>query len=355
MTGSRTSRLLVVAGLLLAAGPVAATAQTVIATNAPRGMEIEVVLNGTPVGSAAVDPDGVATIPIDKAPGLEPQMDVLVAVDVCDERRRVVVTQTGLQPPPREAGCVRREITGVFVVRPASRIVLDLSGVVPRMFLIQGAFDPLAPPPPRAIAPSGLVLSAGAGLTRVRDAADVFCGNVANCDPDGLGLGYTAGGQFWIGRYVGAEVTYVKPAEVSAEGGGDTYRFNSTLDAELFTIAGLAGAPVGPVRIYGKGGANFSRALVSTTQIVDDRPITIDGDVVGIARGGTQLFQYRTEGWSWLVGGGLEAWVRRPFAIYVEFTLTDLRGADEVPSEAELRDRLTSLIVGVRFSLPIGR
>jgi hypothetical protein len=337
--------------LALLGGPAAATAQTVVATNAPRGTTVEVALNGTPIGSAVVDPDGVATIPMDKAAGLEPEMDVLVVVDVCGEVRRVHVVRTGLLPPPRDAECARREIPGVFVLRPASTLVLNMAGLVPRLFLIQGPFDPLAPPPPRARAPRGLVLSGGTGLTRVRDAAVVFCGNVPNCEADGSGLGYGVGGTYWVRQIFGAEVTYLRPATATGAGGGDTYRFESTFEAEVTTLAGVVGIPTGPVRIYAKGGANYHRALYTTTQTVDDRPITVDGVVVGTALGGTQTVQSRTIGWGWLVGGGIEGWVRGPVGLYGEFTLAGLRGPDERLSEVETRDRLTMLIAGVRVRI----
>jgi hypothetical protein len=343
--------LLTTALLVLGVGAQGATAQTVVATNAPRGSTVEVILHGTTAGSAVVGPDGVATIPIDAVTAAEPEMDVFVFVDVCDDHRRVGIVRTGMPSPPRDPGCTRREITGVFVLRAVSTVVVDLGGLVPRLFLIQGAFDPLAPPRPRALAPRGLVLSAGAGLTSVRDAADLACGNVQNCQRDGSGLGYALGAAYWFRPFLGAEGTYVKPAEVTAEGGGDTYRFNSALDAELATIAGVAGVPAGPIRIYGKAGVNYHRALFSTTQTIDDRPVTVADQVVGIAPGGTQTFQFRTSGWGWLFGGGLEAWVRRPFALYGEFGLAGLRGPDEAGSEAEMRDRLTYFVFGIKIGI----
>jgi hypothetical protein len=349
-----TWRLLILAAVLVAgAGARQATAQTVVATNAPRGSTFEVVLNATPVGSAVVDLDGIATVALDQAAAVEGEMDAFVFVDVCGERRRVLIVQAGLQVAPREPDCIRREITGLFVLRPNSTVVLNMAGAIPRLFLIQGPFDPTAPPPVRMLAPTGLVLFGGTGLSSLRDAGVRACGNVGNCTADGSGLAFSVGAVYWFIPFLGAEAGYVKPAEMTAEGGGETYRFDSSLDAELVTFAGVVGVPVGPLRIYGKAGTNYHRALFSTTQTIDDRTLIIDEDETEVVRGGTQTLQFRGEGWGWQFGGGVEGWLSRHFAIYGEFGWTALRGTDPEGGEGITDDRKIRLVVGAR--LRIGR
>jgi hypothetical protein len=97
----------------------------------------------------------------------------------------------------------------------------------------------------------------------------------------------------WLTRFVGVEGTYLHPHQVSASGGDDTFTFKTTMDSDVWTMAGKVGAQAGVVRIYGKGGLNYHQATTKTAE-------TLATVVQGI--------EYKTTGWSWLFGGGMEAW-----------------------------------------------
>jgi hypothetical protein len=341
---------LVLAALGVFAGAGVATAQTVYVTHAPPGTTVELVRDTTVVASTAVDASGLATLVVPEPD--RRQMDALIFIDECRERRRVLIVQRGLQAAPTEIDCTRREIPGVFLVRPISTLVVNLEGPTPRLLLRQGPFDPTAPPRTRVPVPTGLVFSGSAGLRTFADATATTCGNVAGCEGDGAGRGFTAGGGYWFTPFVGAEASYVRPREWTAARSGEDFSFTSFLDVEMLTIAGTAGAPVGPVRLYGKAGTNFHRATFSTTQTIEELTVTVDG-VTHITQGGAQTLAFRTEGWGWLFGGGFEAWLARSFAIYAEAGFAGLRGSEVEGAEAAMKDRLTLLVVGAR--LHIGR
>jgi hypothetical protein len=134
------------------------------------------------------------------------------------------------------------------------------------------------------------------------------------------------------------------------DGSGQTFRFNTFLTADVLTVAGKVGGPVGPVRLYGRAGGNFHRGTFGTTQTTDDTTITVDGVTVAIP-GGTQTFELVTEGWGWLFGGGMEVWMRPSVAIYGEVTFAALKGNPVDAAEGGLNDRLTAFTIGAKFKL----
>lgn len=360
MNASMTNswRLLICAAALnvtLNAG--VAMAQTVIVRKAPPGSTIELVLNTATVASAPADQAGDATLDVDLSKNIsKTETDAYMYVDVCDRLRRVVIVERGVTPPPSGA-CERKAIAGLFWLRGVTTMVVDVSAAAPTMHLRQGRVpaewlrdvDPSAPRE-RRLAPKGLVLSGGVGPASVSGAVATSCGSADQCTGDDSGFAYAASAAFWVTRFLAAEVSYVKPADVTASGSGSTYRFDSRLDADVLSIVGKAGAPIGPVRVYGQLGPAYHRATLSTTQTIDDVTVT-SGDVTTTIKGGTQTFELRTQGWGWVFGGGLEGWVTDSVAIFGEFGRGALKGSARDGGEGTIDDRLTFLLAGVRVRL----
>ena len=349
-------RLLVLAAVLNATvGIGVATAQSVIVRNAPPGSTIELVLNAARIGSATADPSGDATLAVN-LPGNVDETDVHIYVDTCAKLQRVLLVEHGLQPPPPAQACTRTGMVRLFAVRRASTLVVDLAGPSPAVWLAQGpaprewlrqgpvterAWKPL---------PTGLVLFGGGGFAKFSDAVALACGTVSPCTGNDSRVTYAVGAAYWFTRFLAAEATYVKPANVTANGSGDTFRFDSSLDARVLTVTGMVGVPLGPVRLYGQAGANYHRATSSTTETIDDVTVTLD-DVTETIPGGTQTFEMKTAGWGWLFGGGLEAWVVPSLAIYAEAGRAALKGAARDGGEGAIDDRVTFMLIGARVHI----
>jgi hypothetical protein len=92
------------------------------------------------------------------------------------------------------------------------------------------------------------------------------------------------------------------------------------------------------VRLYGKGGLNYHQATSTTVQTIDNV---------------SQTIAFRTKGYGWLFGGGLEGWVTSRVALFGEFDLANLKGDAEGGGEAFIDDRLRLFMGGIR--LHIGR
>src|SRR4029077_6432554 len=177
----------------------------------------------------------------------------------------------------------RIDVSGLFVMRSVTTFVVDLDGGTAVVHLRQG------PAPlswvnrgeaavgrtwgtPR----TGLQLSAGVGFATLSDFSTVACGTETSGSAKDVKGAVTVEAAFWIKRFLAAQVSYVKPARVTAGGSSDTFRFDSALDAKVFTIAANVGGPVGPVRVYGIAGMNHHEATFSTTETINDSTIVID-------------------------------------------------------------------------------
>ncbi len=352
--------LALAAAFNVAVGVGVGTAQTVIVRNAPPGSTIELVLNAATIGSATAAPGGDATLAVNlPAHGGKTETDAYIYVDVCASLRRVLLVERGLQPPARGEACSRKEMAGLFLVRQVTTIVVDVAGPSPMVWLRQGPVPKewLGQGPERSGAasarrpsPTGLVLFGGGSLMTFRDANVLACGNVANCAGKDSPLAYTAGAAYWFTRFLAAEASYMKPADVTADGSGNNYRFNSFLASRVLTVAGKVGVPIGRVRLYGQAGANYHRATTSATQTIDDSTVTT-GDVTTTITGGTQTFELMTAGWGWLFGGGVEAWVKPSFAIYGEVGRARLKGDAVDSGEGGIDDRVTFILFGARVRI----
>jgi outer membrane protein with beta-barrel domain len=333
----RSWRLLVLAAMLnVCLGAGVAAWQTVIVRKAPPGTRVEVAVNAATVASADVDPAGDAKVPINlTAAAGKPEIDANVFVDFCDTVRRVVIVERDRLPLPPEAGCTRRQISGVFWVRRVNTLVVDVGGANPTMLLIKGSYGLGPEAAPRTWTPSlaGLVLSGGGGFVSFRDARALACGNVTPCGGHDSGLAYTGAITYWFNRFLGAEGSYMKPGKVTANGSGGTFSFDSSLDARMVTIAGKVGVPAGPVKLYGLVGTNYHQATSSTAQTIDSA---------------TQTLEFKTEGWGLLFGGGADAWIAPRVALYAEAGLAGLKGKAVGGGEAQIDDRVRVILIGVR-------
>jgi len=350
--------LVLAAALTMVSGADSATAQTVMVKGAPAGSNVEVVLNAATVGTAAAVPGGYTTVAMppsaDAKADPKAAIDAFIFVDTCDSRLRVLIVERGAQAAALEASCIRREIAGLFLVRPVSTLVVDVTGPSPTLLLRQRKFNPGAGPRTWSPSPLGLVVFGGGSYTWFSKTGDLACGNVDRCIQDDSGGGYTFGAAYWILPFVAAEATYVKPGDTYASGtgaaAGTLYSFNSALDAEVLTVSGIAGYPAGPVRVYGKFGAAYHRATFTTTESVGDSTITVGG-VTQTIPGGTQTLAYRTSGWGWMLGGGLEVWLNRTIAAYGEFGWGPIKGKDMDGGEAVMDEKLTQILFGAKVHI----
>jgi hypothetical protein len=321
-----------------------ARAQTVYLRKAPAGTNAEVVVNAASAGTGTVDADGEAKIPFKLPEGLT-EMDANVFVDSCATLRKVLIVDRARQPSPPAEGCDRREIPGIYWVRPVNTIVVDVGGLAPTLLLVRGNYTPPKPTaegqdeentPARPL-PKGLLMFAGASYTNFRDAGALFCGTATPCSQKTTGFTYNFGATLWLTRFVGVEGSYIRPHQVTASG-GDTYQFNSTLDSDVWTVMGKLGAQAGVVRLYGQGGMNYHEATNTTAETID------------VA---SQTLQYKTKGWSWVFGGGMEAWIgtKQRLAIFADAGIMRIKGKAESGGEAQIDDRLKYVTVGVKLRL----
>ena len=342
--------LAVAAALLLTAGGAVATAQTLIVRRAPIGSTVELVVNSTKAGSAQADAGGDARIPFTLPTRAgRTEMDARVYVDTCGEIRRVIIADRDIPPTPPESSCERQEITGVFLMRRVTSAVIDVGEPIATLLLRQGPYS-LRPRGPRRQAPRGLVIFAGGSLVTYADALEFGCTGVPTCSGDDRGVGYTVGADFWVTRYVAIEGSYIRPPHLTIAGSGEAYRFDSFLEPHLFTVAGKVGVPLGPIRLYGRAGFNYHRAESGTTQVTEDITVT-DGDVTTVTPGSTQTVEAKTEGWGWLFGGGMEAWVAPAFAFYIEGGGAGIKGKSEVVEQGTIDNRVTMFTAGIRIRL----
>jgi hypothetical protein len=351
----RASSFLLAALLVATGGLGRATAQTVIVQGAPAGAAVEVTMNGGAAVSATANSLGDATLAV---PATTPSAVVQIHLDACGSTVRVLVIERGVPVPTAGAGCQRIEGGSNFSMTPATTFVVDIEGTTASVHLRQG-------PAPRewlrgsgeggrgarrpwGTPPKGLVLSAGAGLSRFGNTIDAACGDVSSCEKPSFSKGYSFAVDYWITPFVAAEVSYLKPGDVTITGSGTGFHFDSHLQTALGSIVGKAGVPAGPTRVYGFGGLNRHQSTLTTNNTIDNTTVTVNG-VTQTVVGGTQTFAQQTEGWNWLAGGGVEAWVTHQFAFYGELTIAKIKGAPISGGEGGIDDRATSVMVGLRF------
>jgi hypothetical protein len=339
--------LSVAAALVLTAGSGTVVAQTLYVRRAPSGATIDLVVNTTKAGSAKADADGDVRIPFNLPKN---EIDARVYVDTCAEARRVTIAERDAAPLPPDDGCIRHEVTGVFLIRRVSSVVVNVGNPIATLLLRQGPYS-LRARGPRRLAPLGLVVFGGGALVKYADALEFGCTNVPTCSGDDSGFGYTVGAEYWFSRYLAAEGSYVRPPELTIAGSGEAYRFDSFLEPHLFTAAGKVGVPIGPIRLYGRAGFNYHRAESGTSQHTDEFSTTDENGVVTVTPASDETVTGKTQGWGWLFGGGIEAWVAPAFALYAEAGGAGVKGDSEVTTQGRIDNRLTVFTAGVRVRL----
>jgi hypothetical protein len=342
--------LSVAAALVLTAGSGTAAAQTLYVRRTPAGSTVDLVVNTTKAGSAKADAAGDVRIPFD-LPALtkKEEIDARVYVDTCGEARRVLIAERDVAPLPPEESCTRQELIGVFLVRRVSSLVVNVATPVATLLLRQGSYS-LQARGPRRQAPQGFVVFGGGVRAKYTDAVSFGCADVPVCEGNDAGYGYTAGAEYWFGRYIAAEGSYFKPPELTIVGSSTGYRFNSFFEPHLFTVAGKVGVPIGPVRLYGRAGFNYHRGESGTTQHTDETSTIDENGVVTITPARDVTVEAETKGWAWLVGGGIEVWVAPKFALYAEAGTGGVKGDSGVVSQGRIDDRLISATAGVKVS-----
>lgn len=340
MTPSWRSPTLAIA-FSLSVGAVTATAQTVIVRDAPAGAAVEAQLNSGAAATATADAAGDAALHVPLPANIQ-ETTVRVYVDRCGALVRVLLVETGVQPPAAAGACNRVDTGGILVTRPVTTFVVDLAGGGAVVHLRQG------PAPPEWLArgaaaakgstvfqstPNGLVLFGAEGIGSFSDIEQVACGSSTTCTAGALRSSVSAGAAYWFTKFAGVQAAVAKPSQAIANGSGSTFTFASGLDTTVFTVAGIGGVPVGGVRIYGMAGRSYHRSLFQTKETIDT---------------GTQTLKLSTDGWNWVFGGGVELWATPSFAFYGEVNQTPLKGAPLGGGEGAITDSLTSIVFGVR-------
>ena len=352
-------RPLVAAAVLNLIVVAAAAAQTVIVTKAPPGSTVELVVNSTVAATATADATGIATFPLTpEARGGKTESDTYVFVEYCDSLRRVILIEPGMEGYPG-GQCPRREVPGGFVIRQTTSLVVNVSEPAPSVLVRQGRVPPgwltdeveRAPTARPANAPSrGLYGFGGGGMSSFANAAAFACGGDA-CTGGTSPLTFTVGATFWLTPYLGVEAAYLKPSEVRLYGGMETlYDFTTSLQTDVLTMVGKAGLPLSYVRIYGFGGATWSRAHWDTLETIDDQTVSVDGVETTIT-GGAQSLELFTQGWSWVAGAGLEVPVSKRMSIFGEGGRAGIKGDDRYGGEGKMDDRVFYFVAGVRVRI----
>jgi hypothetical protein len=351
--------LALAAAFITVAAVGSAPAQTVTVAKAPPGAALELALNGTTIQTAKADDKGAGPMPFE-IPGGKDVLDVRVFVDVCDQARKVTLVETGWQPAPMVAGCVRHELFGVFEVRKVTTLVVDAAEQNQAVWIRQGKppaswLDPNLEPErdsggfewPMA---TGLVVFGGAGASTVSNFAGIACGTEQNCSDSSMRLTFRAGAEFWLGKYLAASGSYLKPIKAEAVGSGTGYSFTSQQIADIVTFAGKVGLPFNRVRLWIEAGGLYHRTTMVTDQIVNDIVVT-SGDTTTTFPGGAHRTLLQTAGFGWIIGGGGEVWLTKKLAMYGELSRASVSGKPRAGGEGQIDDGYTSFIGGMKYHL----
>jgi hypothetical protein len=343
---------------VLAAG--LATAQTVTAVGAPRGSAVELTLNDAKIGTATADASGAATFPLTLVkPDSKTELNLRVVVDTCDALHRVHLFEPNQELSPVAPGCTRRQFTELFIIRQVTTLVVDVFPERQAVWVRQGrppsgwlnpSREDIAPPRALRPSPRGLVFSGGAGLAAFSNAVSVTCGDAQTCAGGGSQAALSGSVAYWFTRFAAVEAAFLKPASVWGKGSGSGYEFESSFETLVFVFGGKGGYSYGPIRLYGQGGATYSRTMLTTNETFDDYTYT-SNNVTSTLIGGEQTFVLRTSGWGWMFGGGGEYWITRWLGVYGEVSRLALKGGNRDVGEGSVDERITSVVGGIRFSI----
>ncbi len=357
MRGSRPLMCLAAFLVSTTVAAATATAQTVIVRRAPAGGTVEVVMGTEVLGSGTADPLGDATVALKAFPRASAtEVSVQAFIDVCGMNRRVVLVERSFQAPPVTGDCIRRAVSGYYVLRPISTLVFDVGEATPVLRLRQGpapeAWLRHGPPPPPSLFSSapGLELFGGANFMTFRDAVGRACGTVQGCAGTDFTPSYAMGAAYWMSRYFGAHGSYLRAGTIDVSADSPTVRFDTTIDIEALTLGGIAGVPIGRARLFAHAGINRHRAVNVTVQTTDDKEVVVDG-VPRTIEGGTETFVLSTSGLGWQFGGGLDLWVTPAFAVFAEAGSGPIKGPNRNAPEGRIDDHMTYVLLGGRVRL----
>jgi hypothetical protein len=341
--------------LALALGATDVAAQTVVVRHLDAGANVEGSVNGSTAVSGKADAVGNAKLVLNALTGTN-EIGARISVDACGADRVVIVTDR--DAPAVSRGCTRTQISGVFVVRRTTTLVIDTTASQPALLITQGQVpadwlrDVL---PEEAIqnrrVSRGLTLFGGAGMTHDSDVVTRDCGtSTTSCQSDGLRPGSAFGFIYQVSPILGAVGSYSKYGIVNTTGTTDTSSFTSTLDADVIQVGVIAGVPYRSINVFAEGGLNRHQGTQTLFQRIDESQVTDEnGNVVNI--GGRTTRSYRTQGLGWYFGGGLDVWVLPRLAVYGDAQMLRLKGTQVDGGEAVLDDHVISFQVGVRFRL----
>src|ERR1043166_8767545 len=88
--------------LVATAGAASAAAPTVYVRSAPQGSTVELTMNGGAPTAATADNNGDAKLMV---PSRTAEAAVVIHLDTCANRVRVLLVETGIQPQAPDAGC----------------------------------------------------------------------------------------------------------------------------------------------------------------------------------------------------------------------------------------------------------
>jgi hypothetical protein len=238
---------------------------------------------------------------------------------------------------------------------PVTTLVVNVGQSTPVVRIRQGPAPPawlgLAPvhADGRSVVPSGFMLFGGAGLGALGELKTVACGSTSVCAGAEARGAMTVGALYWVTPFLGVEASYLRPGSGAVRSAALAFSADSTLDTRVLTVAGKVGVVEGRARVYGTVGANRHSGAFQTTELVES---VVSGDDGGLATvSGEWASGFRTRGWGWLLGGGVEVWMTPRIGIYAEFGRVALKGASIDGGEGVLDDKLTVAAAGLRIPL----
>jgi opacity protein-like surface antigen len=194
-----------------------------------------------------------------------------------------------------------------------------------------------------------MVFAAG-GVGAFSNTPSVFCGTVTDCSGSGTKLNYQGGGTIWLTRFAAFDASYIGHVTATNAGELSTSSFDSSLSTKVAVVSVKLGLPLKVVRPYALIGGNYHWATFKTTQVIKNRTVTVD-DVETTITGGTQAFQWKTEGKGWVWGAGMEVPVGKTVQLYAEGGYIQLRGRDTGNGEYQMKDSLTYAVAGIKIRL----
>ena len=340
--------LVLAAGLLLARGA-AANAQTVWLRDMPPGATGELMFAGDKVSTGTADASGLVqmAVPAGKVTGA---VTMHVYVEECGNLRRVILEDTASQPPPADSLCQRFPINGLFDVHSDTTFVVNATGTHAVLIRQGPAYREWLHPVldesgnvkiSRDALPTGLMIGAGATGAEFGNIVSNACGDATTCSGQSLKFAPSGAVTVWATNFLGLEVGYLQPADVSVSGTNTNLAFSTVFQSRIATGALKLGVQAGPVRLYANGGADYAVTLQTTTQ-------SVAASTKG--QGGTQTFPLKTKGVGIYFGGGLEAWMGRRLALYMEGGRAALKGSAASGSDqGNISDSIVYATLGLRF------